>query len=75
MTDFIKAEGHEENWVCLCGNTPRDHGFYPCNHDGIEVEPTTNEWSERLYVCDNCGRIIEQDTLAIVGFRQTTEIA
>jgi hypothetical protein len=52
-------------WVCLCGNVPSDDGFYPCNNSGHEVEPTTG-WGG-LYVCLSCGRIIQQESLEIVG--------
>jgi hypothetical protein len=26
----ITADNNND-WTCLCGNTPNDHGFYPCN--------------------------------------------
>ena len=60
-------EGNEEAWVCVCGNTPCDDGFYPCDGDGNEMEPSIGSDWENLYVCASCGRIINMDTLEIVG--------
>jgi hypothetical protein len=62
---------HEDDdvdaWVCLCGNTPPSDGFATCNADGDEIEPTLGgEWTS-LYVCNRCDRIIDQDTLMVVG--------
>jgi hypothetical protein len=58
-------------WACLCGNTPIQEGFYPCNALGEEVEPTPEEWTTGWYVCDSCGRIIDRTTLEVVGERRT----
>ena len=55
-------------WVCLCGNTPPDHGFYPCLRNGSEVEPVPADWPEPLYRCANCGRIIlDRPPYPVVG--------
>lgn len=62
----------EDAWVCVCGNTPADDGFYPCSQKGIVVEPVIGGDWENLYICFGCGRIINQDTLEVVG--QKTEI-
>jgi hypothetical protein len=59
--------GNPEAWKCICGNTPDSGGFYPCDAQGNEMEPVKG-WKE-LYVCDDCGRIIHQDTLEVVGRR------
>lgn len=58
-------DGNDEAWICLCGNKPSGDGFYPCDEKGNEMEPATG-W-KGLYVCFRCGRIIEQDSLRIVG--------
>jgi hypothetical protein len=58
-------EGNDEAWVCLCKNTPVSQGFYPCDKDGNEVEPTAG-W-DNLYVCAQCGRIINQKNLEVIG--------
>lgn len=64
----IKLEpGFEDGWICLCGNTPADDGFYPCDEKGNEMEPVVGSEWENLYVCFTCGRIINQDTLEVVG--------
>ena len=57
--------GNSEAWRCICGNTPSDGGFYPCDAVGNEMEPV-KDWTG-LYVCEDCGRIIQQDTLEVVG--------
>jgi hypothetical protein len=54
-------------WVCPCGNRPTDGGFYPCDTDGHEIEPTLESSWKGLYVCADCGRIIDQKTLIVTG--------
>lgn len=60
-------KGNDEAWICICGNTPESDGFYPCNTDGNEMEPTIGSDWDGLYVCLNCGRIIRQNTLEVIG--------
>ena len=68
--EFITHEPQSEDaWTCICKNTPADDGFYPCNFQGREVEPTAEEWTSGCYVCNKCGRIIKHDTLEVVGLR------
>jgi hypothetical protein len=61
---------NEEAWICLCKNRPDSHGFDPCDIYGNVVEPVRG-WGN-LYVCDQCGRIIDQKTLEVVGRRGET---
>ena len=64
----IKHEANnDEAWICICKNTPSDSGFYPCNDEGNEIEPTKRSGWSGLYVCGDCGRIIESETLEVVG--------
>ena len=64
--EFIKREKTDKDaWICICGNEPSEDGFYPCDKSGNEMEPTAG-W-DGLYVCLRCGRIIEQDSLHVVG--------
>jgi hypothetical protein len=58
--------GNPEAWVCLCKNTPSDDGFYPCDEKGNEVEPD-HHWTTGNYVCNGCGRIINPESLKVVG--------
>ena len=58
--------GDKDAWVCRCGNTPSDWGFYPCNADGSVVEPTEVEWHDNLYKCDRCKCVIDPESLRIV---------
>lgn len=63
----IKHEpDNQEAWICICGNRPNAAGFYPCDKQGKEIEPDKS-WTEPLYICHRCGRIIHQDTLKVVG--------
>jgi hypothetical protein len=66
-TRIAHEKGDEEAWICVCGNTPGDHGFYPCDSDGNEMEPVIGSDWENLYVCAQCGRSIDMDTLEIKG--------
>jgi Fe2+ or Zn2+ uptake regulation protein len=54
-------------WVCLCSNTAGEDGFFPCDADGRQVQPTTTEWTSDCFVCARCGRIIQQHSLEVVG--------
>jgi hypothetical protein len=60
-------EGDEDAWVCVCGNTPSGDGFYPCDKKGNEMEPLIGSDWENLYVCAGCGRMINLETLEVVG--------
>jgi len=51
--------------LCICGNTPWAQGFLSCDHEGREIEVI--EKFGPLYCCDACGRIIDADTLAVIG--------
>ena len=65
---FITHEaGNDEAWTCICGNTPDSDGFYPCDKEGNEMEPSKGSDWDNLYVCASCGRIINQDTLEVIG--------
>ena len=61
----------DDDWLhCLCGNTPDQSGFSACSPDGTEVEPVGPPvWDGLLYVCLDCGRIINQETLEVRGRR------
>jgi len=66
--EIISHEDHDETaWVCLCGNTPHMDGFATCNEKGEEIEPVIGGGWTSLYVCNRCGRIIDQDNLQVVG--------
>lgn len=64
----IEDGADKEAWACLCGNTPTTSGFAPCNSQGEEVEPTEDGiWDGIHCVCCDCGRIIHQHTLNVIG--------
>ena len=62
----ISADEYDA-WTCLCGNQAHLAGFYPCDRDGNQVEPTEKDWLTNWYVCDRCGRVIDNRTLIVVG--------
>jgi hypothetical protein len=57
--------GNDEAWICVCGNEPSEDGFFPCDNNGNEMEPTA-EWPG-AYVCFRCGRMIDPKTLHVIG--------
>lgn len=61
-------------WVCLCGNTAASEGFYPCDERGEMVEPTPEEWTTNWYICDRCGRMINQSTRDVVEVRPDPDL-
>ena len=63
--DMVKADW----WACLCGNTPIQEGFYPCDSKGEAVEPTPLVWTGIPYVCDRCGRVIDSRNGKVIGVR------
>jgi hypothetical protein len=64
---ITREAGDPDAWLCTCGNKPTEDGFFPCNEQGNQVEPTEDQWKLPLYVCARCGRIIHQETLKVVG--------
>jgi len=69
MKEHITLDPVEDRdaWMCICGNYPSSDGFYPCDKNGDEVNPTPEEWAAGLYVCGRCGRIINPSSLEVVG--------
>jgi hypothetical protein len=67
MEHITADKTDRDAWLCICGNTPVDYGFYPCEEHGNEMEPSKGSGWSGLYVCDRCGRIIRQDTLEVIG--------
>ena len=61
--------GSKDDWKCICGNEALSEGFFPCDMNGDEVEPTSKDWPVKWYVCTKCGRIIRQEDRRIVGVR------
>lgn len=57
--------GNPDWFECKCGNTPHSSGFYPCHQNGVIREPD-GDW-KGIYVCFDCGNIIQWDTLEIIG--------
>jgi len=43
--------------VCECGNDTRSDGFFPCDSEGNEMEPTLDSDWDGLYLCPPCGQL------------------
>jgi len=66
-----KDPGNDIECVLSCDNNTAMEGFYPCNWQGDELEPYVDgPWKGRLYRCGRCGRIIDVDTLRVIGQRE-----
>lgn len=53
----------DDNARCKCGNTADSDGFYPCDSDGLDVEPV-GDW-DGLYSCGRCGHLYRFGTEVI----------
>lgn len=58
-------KGNNEAWTCICRNQPSEEDFFPCDEKGNEMEPVAG-WGG-LYVCARCGRMIDPESLRVVG--------
>jgi hypothetical protein len=67
----LERISRDGDWLrCLCQNTPDQAGFGPCLPDGTEVEPVDGGgWDGVLYLCYDCGRIVDQFTLEVTARR------
>ena len=61
------VEDTRGNWNCICGNSPDNEGFLMADSSGRTLEGIMWLWDCKTYVCDRCGRIIDGDTLEVVG--------
>lgn len=57
----------DDAWLCLCGNIDSYEGFWPCDKNGNEMVPSIDSDWDDLYVCGDCSRIINQETLEVIG--------
>ena len=62
---ITREPGNVGAWVCICGNRTDYDGFFPCDKDGNEMQPVQG-WVN-VCVCFRCGRIIDQQSLEVVG--------
>jgi hypothetical protein len=70
--EYLKHENQDRDaWICICKYTPTSGGFYPCNEKGFEIEPRIGNGWTYLFVCDACGRIINQDNFEVVGITKS----
>ena len=62
------------NWECRCGNSPDSDGFEACNELGELVPAELGPWDGVLQACTRCWRIINGDTLEILGLAKESVI-
>lgn len=66
----LRDADDDGSWICICGNEPANDGFFTCDKDGNEIKPIEGGiWDGHSYVCNQCGRIIHQDTLEVAGYK------
>lgn len=61
--EWVTASVHNVGWECPCGNFESGSGFAFVTIDRVEVEPTEADWPRPLYACNECGRVIDQDSI------------
>jgi len=57
----------EGEWECRCGNSSSSEGFRPARADGSLTLEVLGPWDGKTYACDRCGRVVDGDTLQILG--------
>ncbi len=68
-------EVHDGHWECRCGNSTNAEGFDACNEFGKLIPAELGPWDGALQVCIRCWRIIDGNTLQVLGFAETSTIA
>lgn len=67
---FLKSDPLSEYPLhCQCGNTPAYEGFVPYNAGDDE---SRHDWQE-FVLCNRCGRIMDRDTLKVIGQKPVDE--
>ncbi len=67
-TNYGFIDGDTDWFICKCKNEAHYDGFYSCLSDGSITPPTLlGEWDGVLYLCMKCQRIINGQTLEVVG--------
>lgn len=62
---IFKVGLFKTQWMCWCCNKSNQKGFYPCNADGNYQRDLLGRG--QYYACAKCGRIIDPQTLRVVG--------
>lgn len=73
LVEFLTRDKNQD-LLCICENVPWELGFVPCDELGEEVDPTPEKWKSDLYVCDQCGRIFNIETLQVIGLRDSSNL-
>ena len=65
------SDGH---WECRCGNSQDSEGFEACNEVGKLVPAELGPWDGVLQACIRCWRVVNGDTLEVLGFAEESSI-
>jgi hypothetical protein len=52
MANIRQADGE---WICDCGNSVTDQGFWPCDEHGEVTDDARSPYT----VCAKCGRVMD----------------
>jgi len=64
--EFITTDNYGA-FICICGNEGGTQGFDTCDEKGHFMEPLIGTCWKGLYRCNECSRIIDGDTLQVIG--------
>jgi hypothetical protein len=70
--EFI-TEKNMDDWHCICGNNTFGDGFDTCDPNGNIMEPLIGSIWECHYLCNSCGRIIDQETFQVIGINKNNQ--
>ena len=69
------SDNPKDPWlVCVCQNTAESDGFVTCSSSGAYCPPLPRKWDGIHLCCSRCGRIVNQNTLAIIGQRDPADL-
>lgn len=75
LTSQFILEVSDGVWECRCGNSTESEGFIACDDEGLEVPEELGPWDGILRVCQRCWRVINGDTLEVLGFASESVVA
>ena len=61
-------------WECRCGNKSNSDGFETCSEFGVLVPSELGLWDGVLWACIRCWRVINGDTLEVLGFADESAV-
>jgi hypothetical protein len=65
--EFLSITVDSKKWKCNCSNKLNSkEQFYPSSLEGKPIKNTNFQW-QGIYTCSECGRIIDKNTLKVIG--------